>query len=208
VLMPVATAIILAMLANTIVRRLEQRPLGQWCLWGGCAAALAAVVLGGVAVNHWNLGYRTTEVEVAALEYVRDHKQSGDVYLLPVNIPALHSGRWGLPSTTFTEPPRPKDGNLIPIDLQGFRLFTGAPIYVDFKAIPYKDVEVLEWYRRVLKAHAWYEQHDWGQAVQEQLRQAGITHVVLPADRSAEGETLDQVHGDAHYRIYRVRPPR
>jgi hypothetical protein len=112
-----------------------------------------------------------------------------------------------LPSTTFTEPPRPRDGNLIPIDLQSFRLFTGAPIYVDFKAIPYMDVEVLEWYRRVRQVERWYEQIDWGRpAVHEELRQAGITHVVVTADRQADGELLELVHADPHYRIYRVRP--
>ena len=39
---------------------------------------------------------------------------------------------------------------MIPVGLQRFRLHTGAPIFVDVKSIPYKDVDVIEWPR----AHA------------------------------------------------------
>ncbi len=38
---------------------------------------------------------------------------------------------------------------LIPPKLLEFRLATGAPALVDFKAIPYRDVDVLEWRRRL-----------------------------------------------------------
>jgi hypothetical protein len=37
------------------------------------------------------------------------------------------------------------DQRVISPDLQSFRLATGVPIFVDFKSIPYKDGEVLQW---------------------------------------------------------------
>jgi len=45
---------------------------------------------------------------------------------------------------------------LIPPKLQDFRLRTGAPIVVDAKAIPYRDVEVLEWFDRLRLARLVY----------------------------------------------------
>jgi hypothetical protein len=208
VLVPVATAVILVRAADGLSGWVEQRPVWQrGCVGAGCAVALVAVTAGGIVVSYEGLGYQTTEVEVAALEYVRDHKQGGDLYLIPVRVPDFRSPTRWMPSTTFAEPPRPKDRNFIPIDLQRFRLFTGAPIYVDFKAIPYRDVEVLEWYRRLRQCQAWYAENDWGRpALHDELTQAGITHVLLPADRAVSGNALELLHADPHYRIYRVRP--
>jgi hypothetical protein len=208
VLMPIATAVILIRLMAGLSAWLAGKPAWlRGCAWGSCAAAVVAVTVGGLAVDHWGLGYATTEGELPALEYVRDNKHASDVYLVPVHVPDFHASPRGLPSTTFAAPPRPKDRDMIPVDLQRFRLFTGAPIYIDFKAIPYKDVEVLEWYRRVQQCQAWYKGNDWGRrSVQEELTRAGITHVVLPANRPAEGAGLELVHDDPHYRIYRVRP--
>ena len=44
------------------------------------------------------------------------------------------------------------------------RLSTRAPIYIDFKAVPYAPAEVIEWYNRVLIRARWYKQRlgcDW-----------------------------------------------
>src|SRR5207245_2890450 len=83
-------------------------------------------------------------------EFVRTHHRRGDVYLLPVELPKPRSGARGVFSSNFTAAPTGgKTGSFIAIDLQQFRLATGTPIYVDFKSIPYKDDEVLEWQRRL-----------------------------------------------------------
>ena len=42
-----------------------------------------------------------------------------------------------------------RTGKRNPLEMQRFRLATAAPILVDFKAIPYRDVDVLEWRRRI-----------------------------------------------------------
>ena len=45
-----------------------------------------------------------------------------------------------------------------PAKMQDFRLETGAPAYIEFKSIPYKDVDVLEWRRRVDFTRGFYTQ--------------------------------------------------
>ena len=80
-------------------------------------------------------------------------------------------------------PDKRQDKRVIPYDLQRFRLYTGAPIWIDFKAIPYKDAEVLEWLDRLRVAQGLQEQvraGDLAGAVGE-MRHRGITHLVVPA---------------------------
>lgn len=73
---------------------------------------------------------------------------------------------------------------LIPPRMQDFRLATGAPAVVDFKSIPYRDVEVLAWYGRLQVAQWFYR--DRAEEVDCDLlpraaAEFGATHVVLPA---------------------------
>jgi len=78
---------------------------------------------------------------------------------------------------------QPDEVYLIPTKMQDFRLETGAPAYIEFKSIPYQDVEVLEWYRRVLLANKFYAQGSCDQL--PELAAEGITHLVLPAGHLA-----------------------
>jgi hypothetical protein len=206
VVMPVATAGILARLAAAASPWLDQRPALQLrCLWIGCGGLLAALVAGGVVVSWYGLGYRADDRELQMMEYVRKNKQSGDVYLLPIRIPAVGSGR-GAVSTTFTPPPQ--DPHLIRVDLQRFRLVTGAPIYVDFKSVPYKDVDVLRWYQRMQLCDAWYGGKSWNNpALCAQLADEGVTHVLIKADQAIDSAALQFVHGDNLYRLYRLHLP-
>jgi hypothetical protein len=205
VVMPVATAVILARLAAAAGPWLARRPALQWgCLWFGCAGVLAAVVAGGVVVSWYGLGYQADDRELQVMEYVRKNQQAGDVCLLPVRIPAVGSGR-GAVSTTFKPPQEP---HLIRVDLQRFRLVTGAPIYVDFKSIPYKDVDVLSWYQRMQLCQAWYDGKCWNNpALCKQLADAGVTHVLIKADQAIDSAALQFVYGDNLYRLYRLHPP-
>jgi hypothetical protein len=45
---------------------------------------------------------------------------------------------------------------LIPPNWRGFRLFTGAPVFAERSVIPYDDVGVMEWYKRIRLADAFY----------------------------------------------------
>jgi len=92
------------------------------------------------------------------------------------------------PMMTFVrENKSPGDVYLIPLDMQDFRLETGAPVYVEFKSIPYKDMEVLEWLQRVRNAGNFYRapQKVIGCNMLAAFYAEGVTHAVLPYDHMA-----------------------
>jgi hypothetical protein len=91
---------------------------------------------------------------------------------------------------------------LIPIKMQDFRLASGAPAYVDFKAHPYQDADVLEWYRRVQLSNRFYKQADCD-LLSELVVQEGITHVVLPAGQTVCPE-LRLVYQEDAYSLFAV----
>lgn len=78
----------------------------------------------GVVINLEALHAYRARPEMAVLRWIRDHKQAGDVYCIPIRDPAFEK----------------------------FRLETGAPVFVNWKSHPYKDVEVLEWDARIALA--------------------------------------------------------
>jgi hypothetical protein len=195
VLVPVATAVILANLAARL-------PPRTWVAWAS-GVVLTALAAGGAGVMLAGVGYATPPEEEPLYAFVRTHAGPHDVFLLPVRMPEVGAGR-GTRSTTFTPPPRPKPGsNQIPVDLQRFRLHTGAPIYVDFKSVPYADTEVRTWRNRMGQAEEWYA--DWNRpGVRAELRDAGITHVVAPAARPIAIDGLAEVYAGPGYVVYRV----
>ncbi len=93
---------------------------------------------------------------------------------------------------------------LTPIKMQDFRLVSGAPVFVDFKSIPYLDSEVIEWHRRVQLADRFYESGSC-EVLEAILREAQITHVVVEnagIDINCQG--LTPVYQDRGYSIYRI----
>ncbi|HEY7313627.1 MAG TPA: DUF6798 domain-containing protein [Gemmataceae bacterium] len=208
ILVPLATAVVLTRVVNRVADWFpspslsRQRPTAFVC-----GVVLAIMTVGGASINYLGLGYRTNSQELKLLGYIWEHKRSGEVYLLPVEVPTLTAGKRGAASLNFTPPPRrATQTQVISVDLQRFRLFTGAPIYVDFKSIPYKDVEVLEWDERVRWNHALYKQRDWDwEEIKTELDRRRITHVIATADRDLRCEALEQVYSDQFYRLYRVR---
>ncbi len=105
----------------------------------------------------------------------------------------------------------PRQLYLIPLRMQDFRMATGAPVLADFKAIPYKDVEVLEWYRRQRMA-GWFfrdriEYVDCG-LLPRFAQEYDVTHVVLPAhlfELTCPG--LEPLFQDDAYGLYLLREP-
>ncbi len=101
------------------------------------------------------------------------------------------------------------DRYLIPPGLQDFRLATGAPVLVDFKSIPYRDVEVLEWYQR-LRLAQWFFR-DRPEEVDCSLLETlaveyGITHVVLDSElRDLACPGLEPLYRDAAFAVARLR---
>ncbi|HEY1380721.1 MAG TPA: DUF6798 domain-containing protein [Gemmataceae bacterium] len=187
VLVPVATAVILTRLVRGLTPWPDQ---GRWLVRlvpVAAAALLAVMVYGGIVEAPRGTLYdlpATDAAELPLYAFVRDHREPGDVYLTPAAT-------------------RPK-GTAVSWDLQRFRLLTGATEYVDVKAIPYKDVELLEWFRRVQQAERWYAANDWD-AVHDDLVAAGVTHVVVPTSEAAPSATLWRVYAGPTYCVYRVR---
>lgn len=197
VLVPLATVIVFTRVAAVIPWNLATQIIGR--------TAIYAAAAGGIVIMANHLAYGVDYRERPVLKYIRDSKQPGDVYLIPIRVPSNSPGSRGVFSASFTPPPTGNQQSFISVDLQRFRLFTGAAIYVDFKSIPYKDVDVLEWRRRVEQCQKWYAAKDWGDPeMRRQLREEGITHVVMPANRSRLGTGYVQEYEDDSYRVYRV----
>jgi hypothetical protein len=200
VLMPVAVAVLLAKLAAVVGRRVD-RPAVTWVCFG-IAVVLA---IGGVWATFTGRGYRVNEAEGPLLDYVRNHAEPGQVYLLPVKFAKLKPETPASQSKTFVPPVRTGQVG-IPVDLQRFRLATGEPIYVDFKAVPYAPAEVIEWARRVQNCERWYKQREWdASGVIDEVIAAGITHVIAAADKDVTSRRLKLVYSDESYRVYRVQ---
>lgn len=196
-LVPLSTAVVAAKL-------LARLPPGKW---GERLAlvALLALVVGGVVVTACGLGYQMVD-ESEIYAHVRATARPDDVYLLPVQFPAVGAGR-GAVSNTFAPAPRAKEGtNQIPVDLQRFRLATGARIYVDFKSVPYGAEEVAEWYRRMQFASELTAKGTWNAPDRHaELKREGITHIVWPRSKPLAVDYLEREYSDSAYTVYRVK---
>lgn len=206
VLMPVATAVVLARLVAVLGPRLDGLPARALAV-----AVVAFLVGGGLWISANRLGFSTSDEERPLFNFVRRNKKSGDVYFVPVRVPALAKSTHGSLSSDFKPAPdKQRDARVIPYDLQRFRLMTGAPIYVDFKAVPYRDVEVLEWYERLRAAASILEDLEHGRLATAlvDLRRRGVTHLVLDRGRyphELRGTGLQRVYEDEYYRLYRLK---
>jgi len=96
---------------------------------------------------------------------------------------------------------------LIPLKMQDFRLETGAAAFVEFKSIPYKDVDVLEWRRRVKLANNFYTKARCKQTL-DFAEDEGITHLVLAADHPARHcKQVDWIYHDDAYGVFIIQQP-
>jgi hypothetical protein len=102
---------------------------------------------------------------------------------------------------------KPGDVYLIPFKMQDFRLAAGAPAFVDFKAIPYRSDEVLEWYHRELQAERFYKTGDC-MALDEIKAEYSITHVITDEGMAPEDVCpgLDLIYSDGAYSLWKIEP--
>jgi len=199
VLVPIATGAALAGLA----RLAERTTPSRWLLIVSGLLAITAAAGAGV-VYAQRLGYQETAAEAELLRRVAADRKPGEVYLLPADFPDPPTGR-GSASSSFV-PVRPSDRPAI-FELMRFRLGTGAAAYVDFKSIPYRDDEVLEWHHRVANAARWYATEDWdASGALAEVTAEGVTHVVVPAGLDVTSRRLKPVSDGTAYRVYRVEP--
>jgi hypothetical protein len=204
VLVPVATTVVLARLVAR-----PGLPLGGPAAWAVSAALLVAFAVGGVWISAARLAFRGDDAELPVMDFVRGACRSGDVYFLPVAVPNLAATTRGSLSSDFKPvAEKRRDMRIIPVGLQCFRLHTGAPIYVDFKAIPYKDGEVIEWRKRLRVVETVRKQLDAGQIPEAlaELRRVRVTHLIVPAQLRLAGHGLVQLYEDPSYRVYKLTP--
>lgn len=205
ILMPVATTVVIARLIAVLPAIVEgrcARLLGE--------ALVTACVVGGVWIMVERKGFYMNEEELPLLSFVRENLGPGEVYFVPVSVPQLSLTTRGSLSSDF-KPMADKrhDPRVIPYDLQRFRLMTGAPIYVDFKSLPYKDSEVLEWRHRIRIAELTQSFLDDGRSREavDELRSSGVTHLVVPVGLSVSVPGVRTIYQDAQYRIDRLDAP-
>jgi len=100
-----------------------------------------------------------------------------------------------------------EDNYLIPPKLQDFRLVTEAPVYIDFKSIPYQNQEVLEWYARIQAADRFYRyQGDSCSLLDQIIETAGVTHVILEkSGNMPHCATFEKVYQDDSYLIEKIQ---
>jgi hypothetical protein len=96
---------------------------------------------------------------------------------------------------------------LIPLKMQDFRLATGAPAYVDFKAIPYTDSAVPVWYSRVMMAGDFY-QGPRCDSLQKFLIQSRVSDIVLENTQdNLDCPGVTRIYQDNYYKIYSLDLP-
>jgi hypothetical protein len=94
---------------------------------------------------------------------------------------------------------------LTPVKMQDFRLFSGAPVYIDFKSIPYKDADVLEWYRRNQLVDRFYKDKDC--ETLRSIQDEGVTHIVIDAkDLPLNCPQIEQVYHDQNFTLFSLIP--
>jgi hypothetical protein len=101
---------------------------------------------------------------------------------------------------------KPGEIYLIPTKMQDFRLAAGAPVFIDFKAIPYQAEEVLEWYRRVRLADRFYKSGDCN--ILGEIQQiAPFAYLVAETNQQKiDCPGLDLIYSVGSYRLWRLRP--
>jgi hypothetical protein len=200
VLLPIATTVILSRLIAAAPRL--DGPVAR----GIVAVVVGVCVAGGVWIMASPQAFLSAEDEQPLYDHVRQERRPGQLYLLPVRGPSRSRGSW---SSDF-QPLAHKNSNTgnIPIDLQRFRLATGVPIFVDFKSIPYKDTDVIEWRHRLEIAQSIQDAMKDGRLTEAltQLRHHHITHVVTRAAVRVKHPAFAEVHEDPAYRVYRLAP--
>ncbi|MGB3614087.1 MAG: DUF6798 domain-containing protein [Elainellaceae cyanobacterium] len=154
-------------------------PLGS-TRWQRFALWMSATVIGLLlilgGVKQWQAWTQKDGTE-GMMQYVKDNLQPNQVYLLP--------------------PDNKK--------LRRFRLYTGAPIYINRKSHPYKDVEVIEWSNRLQLSQRFYKvkrSQQQCRLLKRRFRKDGVTHVVFPNNVMPRCPQLASLYEDENYSVY------
>ena len=133
-------------------------------------------VLLGISLEVYKFKYESFPEEYV-YKFIKENKIPGDVYLIPVKEQKF--------------------------EFDDFRLFTGASAFVDFKAHPYKDIELIEWYRRVRISNDFYK-NPTCENLKIILENDKLSQIVLYENQSLECKNLNKVYEDSSYKLYKL----
>ncbi len=178
VLVPVSSAIILAWGIETFAAWLPGKLQQLNKFWQyGTAGIVLILIFGGLLHTRGHFDWYEKREHSALTRFVETNRQPGDVYLVP-----------GLDLNAF----------------DNFRLESGVPIVVDFKSVPYKDIDTIEWYKRIQNIKQFYSAPFIDcELLRTFQNEYNVTHVVLPADTDASScSALSRIYADEYYSIY------
>ena len=94
--------------------------------------------------------------------------------------------------------------------MQRFRLYAQAPLFIDFKSIPYKDEDVLEWHKRLLLAQNWQKRLSENNTPEllDELRAKKISHIVTNAKVNLEQTELELKFSDENFKLWKIKEAR
>jgi hypothetical protein len=180
-LVPISNTIIISYL---ILNILQNKKIKNILSNNNIIAIITSLIITVIIVSGYAAIVRNNipDASIAMMNFVKQNKSAKETYLIP-----------------------PK-----PLEMERFRLYTGNPIFVDFKSHPYKDIEVIEWFKRITIANTFFDKSSYTQQdcvfVDEISRSYGITHVVNYSDRHLGKvcANLNKVYGDQKYEIYKI----
>ena len=179
-LVPLSVSLIIAFLVSGLIDLLHMNHPKYLLIFAPFALYIIFInVRGGNTLqNIYGTGSRERKM-VEMMNYVKTNKQPGDIYMIP-----------------------PTDASF-----DDFRLFTGAPILINWKSHPYKDTEVLEWYARVEAADRFYKAApaEMCTLLADLVAKYPITHVVLKGKEAALScDFTDEAYRQSRYVIYTI----
>lgn len=114
------------------------------------------------------------------MNFVKSSRESQNNYLLPIQV--------GDANNSF----------------QYFRLYTGVPVFVDYKSHPHKDVQFLAWYKRIILAAEIYKKADCSLLAQT-AKQHRLTHIVIDSNNNLKRcDFLLPVYNDVNYSVNKI----
>jgi hypothetical protein len=177
-LVPLSTALIAGWLVHMIYGWVGPRLQSmQWAVvLIGVVSIVAFTQLGWMLQQDYGTSYRTRRVG-RMMDFAVQNAAPGQVYLVP-----------------------PKEN-----DYDNFRLYTGIPIYINWKSTPYKDVEYLQWYQRVQLADQFYNAKGPQRCdlLSQIVADGGVTDVVIQGKQATlDCPSATEVFRDTRYSVY------
>lgn len=177
-LVPLATTIIFTQLLSFLFNKCQSILIKYKAIFFSIMlTTLTALVVVGIGKQIDLFNYQDQATKM--LNFVKAQQQSGQTYLIPPDSKYLYK----------------------------FRLYTGIPIFINRKSHPYKDVEVIAWYDRLLLARKFYQETDTScQLLETELNQYSLTHIVLESEQLAIScPNLETVYQDQYYRVAAIK---